>query len=68
VAVVTDDAAAVIEEIVADKGYQPNDRARSGDAGDSHLHQRARPRAVVVARSRSRTRKHERAMTIVEVL
>ena len=41
VAEVTSRAVAVIEEVVADKGVpQPRDGSRSGDAGDSHVHQR----------------------------
>ena len=58
VAAVTDDAVAVIEEVVADKGYHSrHDGARSRDAGDSHLHQRTGSRAAVVDRSRRRTRR-----------
>jgi hypothetical protein len=51
VAEVTKRAVAVIEEVVADKGYhQPRDGSRSGDAGDSHVHQRTRSRAAIMDR------------------
>ena len=36
-----------IEEIVGDKGYHSNDRARSRGAGPPDLHQRARPGATL---------------------
>jgi hypothetical protein len=47
VTAVTDDTMAVIEEVVADMGYHScANRSRSGNAGDSHLHQRTRSRAA----------------------
>ncbi len=57
VAAVTDDAVAVIEEVVADKGYHSRTTARSGDARDSHLHQRTGSRPAVVGGPARRTRR-----------
>ena len=58
VAVVTDDTVAVIEEVVADKGYHSRTTGvRSGDAGHSNAYQRTRSRATVVDRTRSGTRR-----------
>jgi hypothetical protein len=48
---------AVIEEVVADKGYHSRTMVRSGEAGDSHLYQRTRSGAPIMDPSKGGTRR-----------